>query len=131
MILAEIKLHEEPTPPVTTALYTSYTKPAKQEKSNVIPFNNGVGMFFSQFELNQEQTRAFNSNIRLHTKWRVKGSFITITVVGWNMLSGKHEVIDGKPAIIRGRRESPVDTKGSMEFNYSVDEILEMELVND
>ena len=130
MITAEIKLHAEPSNVTIINQYTTYEKPTHIATQNILPFNN-TGMFFSQFELNTEQARAFNKGIRIGTKWRVKGSFITIIVVGWNILSGKHEVIDGKPAIIKGRRQSPVDTKNALEFNYSVDEFDEMELVND
>ena len=129
MITAEIKLHKEPEP-IVTVMCGSYTKPPANT-NNIIPFAANVGRYFTQFELMAEQTRAINSGIKMGTRWKVKNSIITVQIVGWNITAGKQEVIDDKPAVIRGQRITAFDAKGPIEFNYSVDEILEMEQVND
>lgn len=129
MITAEIKLHKEPEP-VVTVMYGGYTKPPANT-NNVLPFAANVGCYFTQFELLAEQTRAINFDIKIGTRWKVKNSIITVQIVGWNITAGKQEVIDDKPAIIRGQRITAFDAKGPIEFNYSVDEILEMEKVYD
>ncbi len=119
MITGEINLHEEPKP-----VYVNNYKPAQPLTQEVL---NAFGVHFTQFELNKEQTRAFNEGIRNGTKWRHKSAPCIVTIEGWNLIPGKLECIDGLPAIIRGKRETIAAPGQTMYFNYTVDEILEME----
>lgn len=125
MITQEIKLYKEPeiikTPP---AVIVTYPDKTAQNAYNLYGQKQ-----FSQWELNSEQARAFNNGIKIYNKY-LNSQGHEVEIIAWNMLTNKEiEVIEGKPAIILGRRKNFMGGK-DFEFSYSVDEILQMEKVN-
>ena len=137
MITGEIKLYKEPEPykppPVVTVTATVVTPPQqKSANGNILPFNTKVTPEWRFFELQKEQNRAYNLGVRIGTKWRLSpGAHAWVEILGFNMTPEYISTIDGKPAIIRGSRRSKLDTRTDLNFSYTVDEILEMELVDD
>lgn len=131
MITQEIKIHAEPEPPKATVI-TSYT-PTKSAQGNVVPFKQ-TGFStegWTYHELQKEQTRAYNLNIKVGTRWKFPNSNSWVEILGFNLTPTNMTSVDGSPCIIRGRRMSTIDPRTDLIFNYSVDEILEMEQVND
>jgi len=134
MIIQEIKLHPEPV----VVTYTPPTTPVKQTPlvsatGNILPFNPKptIGTPWTYLELQEEQKRAYDNGIKVGTKWRFPHSQTWIEVVGWQLTPAYTTSVDNSPCIVKGKRKSPVDLRDDLIFNYSVDEILEMEIVND
>jgi len=119
MIIQEIKLHPEPTPYVPTT-------PPKQ--NTVGPFNAKGAVNWSFHELTMEQTKAINCGMRIGTRWRYKGSDTFIEIMGWQLTPTYVTTCQGSPAIIRARRYTKIAPNNQeFIFNYTIDELLEME----
>ena len=118
MIIQEIKLHPEPLP---------YTPPVKT--GEVIPFNTKpIAQVWSYTELAQLQKDAIAMGINIGTKWKYKGSDVYIIVQSWNITPAYVTICNDQPCIIRAQRKSPFDnTNSTFVFNYSIEELLEME----
>lgn len=125
MITQEIKLYKEPEPVKNvSAVVVTYPKTTAQNNYNFYGQKR-----FSQWELNAEQTRAFNHGIRIQNKY-LNSQGHEVEIISWNVFTDKEiECIEGKPAIINGRRKNFMGGK-DFEFSYSVDEILQMEAVH-
>jgi hypothetical protein len=130
VITQELKLYQEPEPPKPPVVIVTYPTKTTTPPSNPANNYNFYGTKrFSQWELNTEQARAFNNGIRMYNKY-LNSQGHEVEVIAWNMLASHDiEVIDGKPAIITGRRKNFMGGK-DFEFQYSVDEILQMEAVH-
>ena len=131
MITQEIKIHTEPEPPKITVITSSTT--TKSAQGNVVPFKQ-TGFStggWTYHELQKEQTRAYNLNIKVGTKWKYPNSNSWVEILGFNLAPADITSVDGSPCILRGRRMSTIDPRTDLIFNYSIDEILEMEQVND
>jgi len=131
MITQEIKIHTEPEPPKITGIQSSTTY--KSAQGNVVTFKQTgfSAVTWTYHELQKEQTRAYNLNIKVGTKWKYPNSNSWVEIMGFNLAPADITSVDGSPCILRGRRMSTIDPRTDLIFNYSVDEILEMEQVND
>ena len=131
MIIQEIKIHTEPEPPKVTVIPPSTT--TKSAQGNVVTFKQTgfSAVIWTYHELQKEQTRAYNLNIKVGTKWKFPNSNSWVEIMGFNLAPADITSVDGSPCILRGCRMSTIDPRTDLIFNYSVDEILEMEQVND
>ena len=131
MIIQEIKIHPEPEPPKVIVIPPSTT--TKSAQGNVVTFKQTgfSAVTWTYHELQKEQTRAYNLNIKVGTKWKFPNSNSWVEILGFNLAPANITSVDGSPCILRGRRMSTIDPRTNLIFNYSVDEILEMEQVND
>lgn len=129
MIKAEIKRHTEPAPYVYTH---STTQPAVKVGGALLQLPYGSTKtavnLFSQIECNSAHQACLKEGINIGNKYRVKNNHVTIEIIGFKLAAPYVDSIEGQPAIIRGKRISLMDTK-EFEFDYSLDEILEMEKV--
>ena len=131
MIIQEIKIHTELEPPKVTVIPSHTT--TKSAQGNIVTFKQtGFSTVnWTYHELQKEQTRAYNLNIKVGTKWKFPNSNSWVEIMGFNLAPADITSVDGSPCILRGRRMSTIDPRTDLIFNYSVDEILEMEQVND
>src|SRR5574343_1439934 len=123
MIIQEIKIHAEPEPPKVTVIPPSTT--TKSAQGNVVTFKQTgfSAVTWTYHELQKEQTRAYNLNIKVGTKWKFPNSNSWVEIMGFNLAPADITSVDGSPCILRGRRMSTIEPRTDLIFNYSVDEI--------
>lgn len=124
MIIEEMKMWPEPTPPV---VYNGSVFPKQSQLPVTVtpPFNKNK---VTQFDINKEWTRGTKAGIKFGNLYGPKGSYMRIKIVGYNFDPATVEVQDGMPCVIKAERLSTV-TQKPMIFDYTVDEILEMEQI--
>ena len=94
MITQEIKIHTEPEPPKITVITSSAT--TKSAQGNVVPFKQ-TGFStggWTYHELQKEQTRAYNLNIKVGTKWKYPNSNSWVEILGFNL--APPDIVTGK-----------------------------------
>ena len=97
MIIQEIKIHTEPEPPKITVISPSTA--TKSAQDNVVPFKSTGG--WTYHELQKEQTRAYNLNIKVGTKWKYPNSNSWVEILGFNLSPADITSVDGSPCILR------------------------------
>lgn len=119
MITQTLQNYDEPKPVVV---------PRKEPPPAYIYLNTG-GIKFTQKEINDEWNRARAKDIKVNDVFIWPNSACKVTILGFNFDPDKMESEHFKPCVVRAKRDLPHNAP--LTFNYTVDEILEMERVND
>lgn len=129
MIIEEMKMWPEPAPiPVTTYVGNVFIPNNNNLPATTTPpFNQNKGAT-TQFEINKEWNRAQKAGMKYGNQYCFKGSHYKVKIVGYNLDPATMEMQEGIPCVIKGERAMRVGDKPVV-FNYTVEEILEMDQV--
>lgn len=122
MIIAEIKLHEEPGSVV-------YQSPAPTKPLAIMEYCGYTKRTFTQADLKAERSKAALAFIKIDSKFKYRNTGAIIEVTSYVTDPDKCEDVEGSPAVLICRRTLNTKPDKVWTFTYSVDELTENELM--